>query len=55
MFNPVFVSLSAKENPILEKKIYKRYVFIAFSSSYFKIVLALLAKVVIFYVQVSII
>lgn len=54
-FNPVLILLPTKKDFILEKKSYKKYVLMVFSFSYFEIVFALLIKVVIFHVQVSII
>lgn len=55
MFDLIIISLSIKEDPIFEKKGYKRYTFMFFYSSYLKIVFALLKNVIILYIQVSIV
>ena len=55
VFDPIFMLLPAKKDPILEEKGYKRYAFMVLSSSRFKMVLALLTKVVALHVEISII
>lgn len=52
-FDSGFMLLSAKIDLISKKRICKRDAFVVFSSSGFKIVLALLTKGVTFHIQVS--
>lgn len=49
-FDSAFMLLPAEENTILQKACCKKHVSVAFSSSYFKIVLALLVEVIVFYI-----
>lgn len=47
----LFILLSKKDNTIIKKENYKKYIIKAFSCSNSKIVLILLAKVIIFYME----
>lgn len=55
IFNFCFMLLSIKVNLILKNENCKKYIFIFFSFSNFKIVFVLLIKVVVFYLLISII
>lgn len=47
--------LSIKIDPILKEKGHKRYAFMSYSTGCIEIILALLAEVIIFYMQILIV
>lgn len=53
--DPILVLLQMKEDPVLKKEGCKKYAFVAFDSSHFEMVLALLTEVVVFHMRVSIV
>lgn len=55
IFDLVFMQLPTKKDSILKKRGCKKYAFIVFNFSYFKIVLTLLTKVITFYIEVPIV
>lgn len=55
MFDLSFTLLQLIENVVFQKSYYKKYVFILLSISSFKIVYALLRKLIKFYRQIAII